>query len=551
MNADRSSSESGESDIECEEGDIANNELDLDLSDTDDLLNPDDGDEVSLDVDNPSYNWSDDLNPVEIEMFTSGVGPNMGDINLNYKSQPIDFFKLFFSDELLELIANQTNLYAVQASAKNFTPVSMIDVSTFIYINMMFGIHKLPAYHLYWSTDNLFRVPCVADVMSRNRYQEISRYFHLADNTKYIPKGQINYDPLFKIRPAITTIQFACKEYFRPGTAISFDEAMIPFRGRLSFKQYIKGKPHPWGVKVWCACDSATSYLLDFEFYAGKSDTALPNGLGYHVIWSLGQRFLHKYHHFYYDNFFSSIKLSVDLMTNDTYSCGTIRQNRKHWPKELTGKLKVNHCEWRQIDNLVACWWRDKRAISMLSTNASPVWNTASRRTKDGAADKQIPQAVLVYNANMGGVDRHDQLRSYYPIGRKSHKWWRCCLWFLLEVAVLNSYILFCNIPRPPTVKPLTHLQYHMSVARSLMKGSSRKRIQRESTTTVGLAVSGASVEHHRIRLPGRKKVCYQCRQKDVRTEGSRRPETVFGCVLCNTHLCDELCFAQFHVQLK
>lgn len=443
------------------------------------------------------FSWSDELNPVEIDMFLSGVGPKLENMNIDDDSTPLDFFHLFFPEELIDTIAEQTNLYAQQQNNATFTPVTVNDIKTFLYINMMFGIHQLPAYTFYWSLDPLLRVGCVADVMSRNRYQEISRFLHLNDNRNFIPKGQDGYDPLFKIRPAITAIQKACTSLFNPGVALSFDEAMIPFRGRLSFKQYIKGKPHPWGVKVWCVCDSATSFLLDFDFYTGKSDpTNMPNGLGYHVIWKLGQPFLRKKHHFYFDNFFSSVKLASDLLENETYSCATVRANRKHWPKEFRGKLSKGDCRMKQIGNLVATWWSDKRVISMLSTNASPVLDTASRCTKEGPVDKQIPQSVLVYNANMGGVDKADQMRAYYPVGRKSKKWWRCCLWFLFEVSALNAYILYKSMPRLPSSRPLTHLQFHLEIARGLMKGSSRKRAQREAPTAAGLATPRASEEH-------------------------------------------------------
>ena len=264
----------------------------------------DDGDEESRPT---VLGWNDDLKPVEIEMFTERVGPRTENFALNHDSEPIQYFSLFFPDTLIETIAEQTNLYATQKKDLSFKPVTSQDIQTFLYINMMFGIHQVPAYTHYWSLNPLLRVSQVADVMSRNRYQDISKYFHIADNKAMIPKGRDGYDPLFKIRPVLEAVKSASNSLFYPGAALSFYEAMIPFRGRLSFKQYIKGKPNPWGVKVWCVCDSATAFLLDFSFYTGKSDILMPNGLGYHVIWSLGQSYLRKYHPFYFDNFFSSV----------------------------------------------------------------------------------------------------------------------------------------------------------------------------------------------------------------------------------------------------
>ena len=36
----------------------------------------------------------------------------------------------------------------------------------------------------------------------------------------------------------------------------------------------------------------------------------------------------------------------------------------------------------------------------------------------------------------------------------------------------------------------------------------------------------------------------------NIHTDSGRKPETIFGCSLCKTHLCSELCFAQFHAKI-
>ncbi|KAK3772906.1 hypothetical protein RRG08_024090 [Elysia crispata] len=160
-------------------------------------------------------------------MFTERVGPRTENFALNHDSEPIQYFSLFFPDTLIETIAEQTNLYATQKKDLSFKPVTSQDIQTFLYINMMFGIHQVPAYTHYWSLNPLLRVSQVADVMSRNRYQDISKYFHIADNKAMIPKGRDGYDPLFKIRPVLEAVKSASNSLFYPGAALSFDEAMI------------------------------------------------------------------------------------------------------------------------------------------------------------------------------------------------------------------------------------------------------------------------------------------------------------------------------------
>ena len=48
-----------------------------------------------------------------------------------------------------------------------------------------------------------------------------------------------------------------------------------------------------------------------------------------------------------------------------------------------------------------------------------------SRLAKDGIEDVQKPVMVEQYNTYMGGVDKADQLISYYGFSHRTVKWWR------------------------------------------------------------------------------------------------------------------------------
>ena len=58
-----------------------------------------------------------------------------------------------------------------------------------------------------------------------------------------------------------------------PNRENSIDEAMIPFEGRSSLKQYVSLKPVKQGFKVWVRVDSWNDYFCEFEMYTGKADT--------------------------------------------------------------------------------------------------------------------------------------------------------------------------------------------------------------------------------------------------------------------------------------
>jgi hypothetical protein len=56
------------------------------------------------------------------------------------------------------------------------------------------------------------------------------------------------YGKLFKVRPFVDSIipsfrEIEVEEYN------SVDEFIAPFKGRSSLKQYVRNKPHKWGIK--------------------------------------------------------------------------------------------------------------------------------------------------------------------------------------------------------------------------------------------------------------------------------------------------------------
>ncbi|KAK0044836.1 PiggyBac transposable element-derived protein 2 [Biomphalaria pfeifferi] len=51
--------------------------------------------------------------------------------------------------------------------------------------------------------------------------------------------------------------------------------------------------------------------------------------------------------------------------------------------------------------------------------------------------------AVTEYNANMGGVDLFDMLAGLYRVDHKSRKWYRRIFYWALNVACVNSWILY------------------------------------------------------------------------------------------------------------
>lgn len=93
-----------------------------------------------------------------------------------FNKSPPELFRLFFDDELLDLIAHESNLYATHTDGVN-PMISRADLLRFIGIIIISGYAVLPASRMMWSTkDDTFN-KMVSESMSLNPFKLISKSF--------------------------------------------------------------------------------------------------------------------------------------------------------------------------------------------------------------------------------------------------------------------------------------------------------------------------------------------------------------------------------------
>ena len=128
--------------------------------------------------------------------------------------------------------------------------------------------------------------------------------------------------------------------------------------------------------------------------------------------------------------------------------------------------------------NLVATVWKDNREVRVLSTNSRPDVIVATNH-QIGQQQVQVnqPENVAKYKY-MSGVDRHDQMCMHYDVGRFAKKSWRYLMWFFVNAALVNAFILWRQKSMWPTSKRrFTHLDFRKEVVCGLIgEFSSRKR---------------------------------------------------------------------------
>ena len=73
---------------------------------------------------------------------------------------------------------------------------------------------------------------------------------------------------------------------------------------------------------------------------------------------------------------------------------------------------------------------------------------------------------VQKYNKYMGGVDRMDQLRSYYGVGRTGRRWWKYMFWGVMNIAQILWTL--CNRPLPANERLFSLKSFKMKLIHNL-----------------------------------------------------------------------------------
>ncbi|KAB0803767.1 hypothetical protein PPYR_00737 [Photinus pyralis] len=240
------------------------------------------------------------------------------------------------------------------------------------------GLVKLPPLRDYWRIDALYNIPLARSVMPRNRFELILKFIHFSDNQLAPPD-----DRLLKIRNVMNKFIHNYKIAYTPGQRVCIDESLIPWRGRLMFRQYIPNKRHRYGIKVFKLC-SDRGYTWNLMVYCGKT-TDRENSVAESVVMELVDGLLDQGRVLYTDNWYTSVPLAYRLLDRKTHLVGTLRLNRKHLPKEVVGaKLQKGEFAAQETsDGVVVLKWRDKRVVSALTTKHSGL-DTVTTTTRRG-----------------------------------------------------------------------------------------------------------------------------------------------------------------------
>uniref|UniRef100_A0A2S2NHQ3 PiggyBac transposable element-derived protein 4 n=1 Tax=Schizaphis graminum TaxID=13262 RepID=A0A2S2NHQ3_SCHGA len=119
------------------------------------------------------------------------------------------------------------------------------------------------------------------------------------------------------------------------------------------------------------------------------------------------------------DKFYNSFDLASKLIEKKTYCTGTLRLNRKNTPHDVAYQL---------------------RDVAYLSTEFKN--NLILTKNRNGK-EQLKPEPIINYNRFMSGIDRQDQMNSYYPFTRKTIRWYKKIGIHIIQMLLMNSFYLY------------------------------------------------------------------------------------------------------------
>lgn len=392
---------------------------------------------------------------------------------------PISCFNMFFTDLIISEIVQWTNV-EISLNCKNgMTSATFVDTNAYE-IRALIGLLALSAAlkdsHL--STDDLFNTiysgTQYTAIMSRDRFDFLMRCLRMDDKT--LRTALQPNDAFLPVRNIWELFIKQCQTSYIPGSHTTIDEHLLGFRGRCPFKIYIPNKPIKYGIKILMMCDSSTKYIFNAIPYLGKTTKTCDVPLDEYYVKKLSRPVHGTWRNITCDSSLTSVPLAKSLL-KEPYKLtivGAIRSSKREIPEE------IKNLRTRQLGTTMFCYDGSLTLLSYKPKNPSKMVYLLSSRNEKGTIDDRTgkPNIMLYYNETKGGSDTFDQLSSLMSCSRKTNRWPMAVFYGILNMAFMNSYVIYCHNMISIKRKPLSRKEYMKELSNSLSTPWMKKRVE-------------------------------------------------------------------------
>jgi hypothetical protein len=348
-------------------------------------------------------------------------------------------------------------------ASHKWCPVVLPEIMTYFGLLIYFMLHPQVGKQVRDAWDSPYS-NAWTKFMTKSRFLQIGLMLHFNDNEDEEGREK---DSLHKIRPLLNILKLTLGKYAIFESELSLDEATMA--NKSSYARFLicfnpmkpTGKFH---FRIYMICCAESNLTLRIKIHT-KDNADTEAGENYddfinildNLTLQLCCPFFQSGSTINTDNYYMSTTCAMKLRENGVFCRGTIRSSRKYVPKGIqftsaeartlprgTHRMAVNGDH-----QMLAVGWVDSKAVYFVSTADTTDIVTVNRKIGSSKVDVRAPLAVAKYNKFMGGVDRHDRLRSKFSLCKKYHfkKYYVKLLLFLMDIGLTNAWIYYkkCN----------------------------------------------------------------------------------------------------------
>lgn len=401
----------------------------------------------------------------------------------NNEMSPEETWNLLLTDDMIQSIVRYTNQ---KLEAKYVTPLSRPYYAKNVdscELRAYFGLLLLSAIfksnhedvRSLWASDftgrDIFR-----GVMGLNRFLFI--HFHITFDDFSTREQRKTTDKLALIREIFDKFIQNCSDNYICSEYLCIDEMLVKFRGRCSFRMFIKSKPGKYGLKIQCMCDAKTHYLYNAFIYTGKPLTPRNSSLSVPTqdVLKLTEPLYGSNRNVTADSWFTSVELVDSLLQRGLTFVGTMRKNKREIPREFLPNKS------RPAESTLFGFVRDKTLVSHVpKKNKSVVLLSSMHHEVSINEQSKKPEIIELYNSTKGGVDALDLKCSNYSCSRRTRRWPNAIFGAIMNISIANGFVIWV-LSNPN--KRMSRRKYIKSIAMSLIKPHICQRLENNPTLT-------------------------------------------------------------------
>jgi hypothetical protein len=396
----------------------------------------------------------------------SAVGPNKSEIRRLAAVTELDFFKIFWTNNMMEKMCKNTNWFGSRYIV-GWKELKIPEFKAFLAIIMELGKTRFPSRDLAFD-QGIHGSGFVKTIgMNLARFNAIVKAWRFEDYSNLSPEeiaAKKANDPFWPVKKLAEEMALQFGNMYQCGQAMDIDEQTVPFKGRHKCRCYNPKKIYKWHFKLYALNDSKSGYMSNFFLYQGKAEVRPPNISA--TMWPImklletGQH-SNLGHIICTDNWYTSIAVLLFLASIGCAFIGTVKVNKSGLPpagifpktgrgRKRRGEMKsmtanVSAAATRPV-NAYFTAWQDNKPVHMLSS--LPTFKTQVVRNVEipGRWVRvlfSIPTIIRLYNWYMGGTDSMDQFLSYYRPHLKAISWVPRMMCHFVNISVVNAFILF------------------------------------------------------------------------------------------------------------